>query len=188
MNKAKIKGTAAESAAVLFLREHGWPHAERLALQGALDRGDITGTPGIVWEVKNCVDYNLPGWLAEAETERENAHADHGIVIAKPAGIGAKSVDRWHAAMYAGDMVVLCVQAGLKAEDLWVHRMGSAYKRGLRSAVLNVADLAVMGRRQAGVVEIEAKGVKDGHRWYNVTTLGQMVSILAKAGYGDGRV
>lgn len=187
MSKAKAKGTAAESAAVSFLRENGWPHAERLALQGALDRGDITGAPGIVWEVKSCVDYNLPGWLAEAETERENAHADHGIVIAKPVGIGAKSVDRWHAAMYAGDMVVLCAQAGLTAKDLWVHRMGPAYKRGLRSAVLHVADLAVMSGRQAGVVEIEAKGVKDGHRWYNVTTLGQMVSILAKAGYGDGR-
>lgn len=187
MNKPRTKGTAAETAAVSFLRTVGWPHAERLALQGAHDRGDITGCPGIVWEVKSCADLNLPGWLAEAEVERENAHADHGIVVAKPAGIGVKSVNRWLAAMYAGDMAVLCVQAGISASDMWVHQMSGVYKSGLRSAVFNTVDLAVMGKRQVGVVEIEAKGVKDGHRWYNVTTLGQMASVLAKAGYGDGR-
>jgi hypothetical protein len=185
MSKAKTKGTAAESAAVLFLRTQGWPHAERLALQGALDRGDITGTPGICWEVKNCIDLNLPGWLAEAEVERENAHADHGIVVAKPAGIGIKSVDHWYAAMYAGDLQVLFAQAGIKAEDVWVHAMPSGYRQGLRLAVLHVGDLARMAERPFGMVEIAAKGVKDGHRWYNVMRLGQMTQILRKAGYGN---
>lgn len=187
MSKAKTKGTAAESATVSFLRTQGWPHAERLALQGALDRGDITGTPGICWEVKNCADLNLPGWLAEAAVERENAHADHGIVVAKPAGVGIKHVGQWYAAMYAGDLAVLFAQAGLEygAGDVWVHRMASGYKRGLRAAVLNVGDLARMAERPYGVVEIVAKGVEDGHRWYNVMCLDQMVRILRKAGYGS---
>lgn len=187
MSKAKQKGTAAESAAVSFLRTQGWPNAERLALQGALDRGDITGTPGICWEVKNCADLDLPGWLAEAAVERENAHADHGIVIAKPAGIGIKHVEHWYAVMYAGDLSILMAQAGLSYEmdDFWIHRMPSGYKRGLRAAMLHVGDLAQMAERPYGVVEIVAKGVKDGHRWYNVMSLGQMTRILRKAGYGD---
>ena len=45
-------GTAAESAVVKVLREHGFPHAERRALHGSIDLGDITGTPGLAWEVK----------------------------------------------------------------------------------------------------------------------------------------
>jgi hypothetical protein len=187
MSEAKRKGTAAESAVVSFLRTQGWPYAERLALQGAHDRGDVTGTPGICWEVKNCADLDLPGWLAEAAVERENAHADHGIVVAKPVGIGIKSVEHWYAAMYAGDLHVLLAQAGVEPSAIWVHRMPSGYKRGLRSAMLNVGDLADMAERQFGVVEIVAKGVKDGHRWYNVMTLGQMTRLLKRAGYGDDR-
>jgi len=187
MSEAKRKGTAAESAVVSFLRTRGWPHAERLALQGAHDRGDVTGTPGICWEVKNCADLDLPGWLAEAATERENAHADHGIVVAKPAGIGIKSVSHWYAVMYAGDLQVLFAQAGVDPDRIWVHKMPSGYKRGLRSAMLNIGDLAGMAGCQYGVVEIVAKGVKDGHRWYNVMTLGLMARLLGKAGYGDDR-
>lgn len=189
MSEAKRKGTAAESAVVSFLRTRGWPYAERLALQGAHDRGDVTGTPGICWEVKNCADLDLPGWLTEAATERENAHADHGIVVAKPRGIGVKSVEHWYAVMYAGDLSILFAQAGLayESDDMWIHRMPSGYKRGLRSAMLNVGGLADMAGRQFGVVEIVAKGVKDGHRWYNVMALGQMTRLLRRAGYGDDR-
>jgi hypothetical protein len=43
MSKAKAKGTSAETAVVKFLIDNGFPYAERRALNGALDLGDITG-------------------------------------------------------------------------------------------------------------------------------------------------
>ena len=45
MSKAKAKGTAAETALVKYLRDHGFPGAERRAMTGEFDQGDVTGTP-----------------------------------------------------------------------------------------------------------------------------------------------
>jgi hypothetical protein len=47
VSKSRAKGTSWESAIVTYLIEQGWPHAERRALAGALDKGDITGLPGV---------------------------------------------------------------------------------------------------------------------------------------------
>ena len=51
-NRPKAIGTAAETAVVRYLAAHGFPNAERRALHGATDLGDITGTPSLCWEVK----------------------------------------------------------------------------------------------------------------------------------------
>lgn len=75
-------GTAAETAVVRCLRTAGFPHAERRALRGVLDAGDVTGTPGVAWEVKGgaaartASDGQLVAWLAETERERLTAGAD----------------------------------------------------------------------------------------------------------------
>ena len=79
MNAPKAKGTRWETAVVEYLRMAGVPHAERRALNGAGDQGDIAGLPGIVIEAKNCRTVDLAGWLDEAETERANARADVGV-------------------------------------------------------------------------------------------------------------
>ncbi len=42
MSKSKQKGTAAETAVVKYLKANGFPKAERRALQGNLDKGDIS--------------------------------------------------------------------------------------------------------------------------------------------------
>ena len=52
MTRSKDIGTRAETQVVRFLAANGWPSAERRALHGSLDQGDVTGTPGLVWEVK----------------------------------------------------------------------------------------------------------------------------------------
>src|SRR5690606_27104000 len=52
MSRSKDIGTRAETAVVRYLRANGFEHAERRALRGRQDAGDITGTPGICWEVK----------------------------------------------------------------------------------------------------------------------------------------
>ena len=86
MNRSKAKGTSAETAVVRFLRTIGFIHAERRTLNGILDRGDITGIPGVVIEVKNCARQELAAWVAEAERERDNDHASLGVVWHKRRG------------------------------------------------------------------------------------------------------
>lgn len=93
---------------VRFLRAGGFPHAERRTLKGNLDQGDITGTPGICWEVKggnaarNASDLLIDQWLAETEAERVNARADIGVLVVQRAGIGPANAGRWWAIVPAG--------------------------------------------------------------------------------------
>ena len=86
MSKQRAKGTAFETSIVRYLQQW-WPYAERRALHGGADQGDITGTPGIVWECKNHNTLKLSEWLRETETERENARAKVGVLIAKRRGV-----------------------------------------------------------------------------------------------------
>jgi len=69
MSAAKAKGTAAETAVVRFLQANGYPHAERRALAGFLDRGDVAGIPGLVIEVKTAARMELAQWVTEAKLE-----------------------------------------------------------------------------------------------------------------------
>jgi hypothetical protein len=111
MNKPKRIGTAAESAVTKFLRTNGFPHAERRALTGAYDQGDITGCPGLVFEVKGgeaartASDGQVEAWLAETETERINAGADLGILVMQRRGVGPANAGRWWAVMRLGPAI-----------------------------------------------------------------------------------
>lgn len=194
VNKPKRKGTAAESAVVSFLRDRGFPHAERLALQGGKDRGDITGIPGIVLEVKAVQEYAFNSWLAEAMVERDNAMADFGIVIAKPRLVGTTRTGEWYAIMYAIDYVQLLHQAANTSGEpvkVWKQEMSGAsistyIDRNLKLAKWNQFD----SDSTHSCVRIAPKGVKDTNLYYVVTTLEQMSDLLVRAGYGrrDDRV
>jgi len=98
MSRAKQKGTNAESAVVSYLQSR-YPFAqiERRALQGSKDRGDITGLPGIVIEVKADKSYRINEWLKETEQERLNDNAKLGILVVKPKGIGSAHTNKWWA-------------------------------------------------------------------------------------------
>lgn len=80
MNAPKARGTRWESAIVAYLRDNGAPHAERRALNGSADRGDIAGIPGVVIEGKCAKTTTLGAWVDEAEAERRNDGADVGVV------------------------------------------------------------------------------------------------------------
>lgn len=86
MSTSKARGTAWETAVVAHLRANGVPHAERRALAGANDRGDIAGIPAIVVECKAAARLELAAWVDEAETERVNDRADVGAVWIKRRG------------------------------------------------------------------------------------------------------
>ena len=108
--RPKDIGTAAESAVVKVLREHGFPHAERRALHGSIDLGDITGTPGLVWEVKggdaakDASDNQIANWMDEAQTEAGNAGATYGFLIVARR---RKNVRDWWAVIDVCDLAKL---------------------------------------------------------------------------------
>lgn len=86
-SKSKIIGTKAESAVVKYLRENGFGGAERRALHGSEDLGDILVCPGVIAEVKageaafNASDGQLAKWVEETFTETKNAGAQIGFLV-----------------------------------------------------------------------------------------------------------
>jgi Holliday junction resolvase len=79
VSRNRARGTAAETAVVDYLRTQGWPHAERRAMGGAKDRGDIAGLVGVVLEVKAAARVELAAWVDETKTETANDHARYGL-------------------------------------------------------------------------------------------------------------
>jgi hypothetical protein len=82
-NPSKTKGTAFETAVVDFLRVNGFPYAERRALRGTHDAGDVAGVVGWVLEVKNCRTLDLGPWMNEAHQEAANDGASRYAVVHK---------------------------------------------------------------------------------------------------------
>lgn len=83
MNASKRKGTAWESAVVDYLRSHGQPHAERRALTGSADKGDVSGIPGVMIEAKNEKTVTLGAYADEVKVETANAGASIGVAVVK---------------------------------------------------------------------------------------------------------
>lgn len=86
MNPSKRRGTAWESAIVDYAQANGAPHAERRALNGAKDRGDVAGIPSVVIEAKDEAKHDLAGWANETERERINDGAAIGLTWIKRRG------------------------------------------------------------------------------------------------------
>lgn len=85
-NPSKARGSSWEKRVVEALNANGWPHAERRALSGALDKGDVSGVIGVCIEAKDHRTLNFSGWLKELEVEMKNAGAQTGAVWAKRRG------------------------------------------------------------------------------------------------------
>lgn len=83
MSASKRKGTAFETEVCRYLTEHLGLPIERRALAGILDRGDCTGIPGWILEMKNCRSIDLAGWMDEALKEAANDGAPFYAVVAK---------------------------------------------------------------------------------------------------------
>jgi hypothetical protein len=82
------KGTFLETAAVNWLREHGWPWARRIVKEGQRDKGDVTLGDGIpvTIECKNEKSMNISGAQKELKVEMENAGHRWGFAIHKKRG------------------------------------------------------------------------------------------------------
>ena len=72
--------------------------------------GDITGTPGLVWEVKggdaakDASDNQIADWMDEAQTEAGNAGATYGFLIVARR---RKNVRDWWAVIDVCDLAKL---------------------------------------------------------------------------------
>lgn len=101
--RPKDIGTAAETAIVRTARANGFPLAERLALAGALDHGDVRLTAYVHLEIKGghaaeqASDTQIETWMLELERELANADALAGALITKRKGVGPGNAHRWWA-------------------------------------------------------------------------------------------
>lgn len=102
-NRAKQRGTAFETRLVKYLRENGWPNAERRALSGSADKGDVSGMP-VVLEAKAQKSFDLAGWIDEAKAEAKNAGVPMGIVVFPRRN---HSMDEAYALLRLGDLMEL---------------------------------------------------------------------------------
>jgi hypothetical protein len=109
-NRNLARGTAWASDIVKYLQQCGWIHAERRALNGAQDRGDIAGLIGVVIEAKNEKRVELAQYLKETEVEKTNAKAAVGVTWIKRRGKG--SAGDGYVLMSGAQFVQLLKEAG----------------------------------------------------------------------------
>ena len=119
-NKSKSLGTEAETAVVRYLVDNGWPNAERRAMRGQFDYGDVTGTPGLCWEVKAgkvaeaAADCDVRAWQDQTDVEKANSKAAVGILVMKRRGKGTANVHQWWAMIRTEDLYRL-----MNLDDAW---------------------------------------------------------------------
>ena len=95
-SKSKAKGSKAEREVVAYLKQW-YPYADRRLAGANLDKGDISGIPGVTIEIKNHNRTDLAGWVSELLTEMTNDGAWTGTVIHKRKG--KTDVGEWYATM-----------------------------------------------------------------------------------------
>jgi hypothetical protein len=111
VNRSKQKGTAGETGIVKALVDNGWIHAERRALAGAEDRGDINiGGYPVMIEAKNCASITIGAWLKEVAAEKANARAEVGACWFKLRGKG--DAKDWAVVMTGQEFMDLLKRAG----------------------------------------------------------------------------
>jgi hypothetical protein len=110
VNRSKNKGTAWETEIVRYLIEGGAIHAERRALKGKLDRGDVAGVPGVVIEAKSLKSIPMAAVLDETLTEMKNADVHIGFAWIKRRG--RTSAARGYALMEGETVRTLLIEAG----------------------------------------------------------------------------
>lgn len=138
------KGKDRELRVVAYLRVNGFPGAERMVRTGyrnsgrvSHDCGDITGTPGIAWQVKDIAErewYKIPRILVDTEAQAMAGKADFGVLVIRRAGHAHPS--EWWAHMYLADLVRLVVGDDQSANANASHFAGSDICESERRALL----------------------------------------------------
>jgi len=103
VNRPRAIGTYAETAVTRVARLRGFPYADRYALHGSRDTGDVGLCPGVVIEVKGghqahrASDLDIQNWLDETARERDHANAAVAFLVVQREHVGAPNAARWWA-------------------------------------------------------------------------------------------
>ena len=107
---SRNKGANAERAVTSWLRDNGFPYAERRIAGMDDDKGDVTGIGPLVVEVKDRDRHDFPAYYRQLLDEMEAAGVNDGIVLAKRKR--HPSPGEWYALMPAEMAVRLLREAG----------------------------------------------------------------------------
>lgn len=200
MSRAKDWGTEVETASVRWLLDNGFKQAERLALAGAADRGDVRlqTLPTVIAECKRAQrGVKLTPWMRELAVEMKNAGAETGLLIAKQKGVGDKNVARWVSAMWYDDFLPLFmthVENSTKRESKaipedWLGTQSCSPTK-INSEYIPMLTCREMRTRSrpSGWSDVPfAVTYTPGHpdQQMVVGPLEQFVTLLRQAGYGD---
>lgn len=106
-NRPKQIGTAFETMVVRFLQGDGFPDAERRALAGTDDKGDIVAaSQQVIFECKggkaaeSASDAQVEAWMDELNTEMRNSRAQVGVLVVKRKAHGETKVGGMHAYLW----------------------------------------------------------------------------------------
>lgn len=133
MSKSKNIGTRAETAVRNYLLSVGYSElaAHRNVLKGSDDEGDVwlreESRGLIIFEVKGgkaakeASHGQIQKWFTEAETERDNAHANFGFLVTQRAGVGYPRAGEWWA--YANLTDLIALRTGLRPTDSTLVRL-----------------------------------------------------------------
>ncbi|ORL06447.1 hypothetical protein [Prescottella equi] len=109
-NPNKLRGDRAERAVRDYLRANGFPHCERTRAGYTRDAGDLHPAPGLTVQVKDRAQYAWPEWLRQLDEQRDEAKADHAVLVVKRRGLGDPG--NWLAVMPLAAIARLLRDAG----------------------------------------------------------------------------
>lgn len=104
-NSRVQRGRESEAVVADYLRDHGFPHAERVA--ASLKGADVTGTPGLAVEVKSRYALDLGAWMKQA-AKREGLP----LLVVRLNGMGPATIENWPLVLPFGQAVELLRNAG----------------------------------------------------------------------------
>jgi hypothetical protein len=113
------RGFETEELVAQALRDDGWPHAD-VPARGAGGR-DVTGTPGLCWEVKARNGFDPGAWTRQAV--KNAGPLEVPIVVMRPNGMGEASINLWPMFIPFGDGRRLLRLAGYGSpteEPTWI--------------------------------------------------------------------
>jgi hypothetical protein len=101
------RGRRTEEAVAEFLRQNGWPFAERNP--ASLPGRDVKGVPGVAIECKARRQFDPKAWSKQAA---RNAEGDLPAVVMRPDGMGETTVEAWPVFLTLAQFVELLHEAG----------------------------------------------------------------------------
>lgn len=113
MTKSKARGTFTETAGTRYALKHGFPNAERIALHGSKDIGDVRLDVSVFMEVKGghaaeqASEGQVLRWMQEVDVEKRNGNWAVGFLLTKRAGKGPQNAGAWWTHWWLSDLAAL---------------------------------------------------------------------------------